>query len=144
MTTQMIGIDPGVSTGFAVWCRETRKLLRVETRLIHEAMADVRELRDAGLLHSVTFEDARQRRWFGAADKREDEHGAGVREGVGSVKRDCKVWEDYLTALGVKFVMRPPTRGATKWSAEYLKRLTKWKGRTSEHGRDAAALVYGK
>ena len=32
----------------------------------------------------------------------------------------------------------------TKWSAEVFADMTGWKGRTSNHARDAALLVYGR
>lgn len=140
----IVGIDPGVNTGFACWNRDLRRLVEVETLKIHAAMFRVRELRDAGLLLRVEFEDARQRRWYGDADERQERSGAAVREGVGSVKRDSTIWEHFLADLGVEFKARPPIAGATKWSDDYFKRLTKWTGRTSKHARDAAALVYGK
>ena len=35
-------------------------------------------------------------------------------QGVGSVKRDATIWEDYLTELGVEFEMVAPKRNITK------------------------------
>jgi len=32
----------------------------------------------------------------------------------------------------------------TKLTADQFKRITGWHGRTNEHGRDAAMLVFGK
>lgn len=45
---------------------------------------------------------------------------------------------------GIEFRALPPTKGATKMSAEAFRDLTGWRGRTSEHSRDAAMLVFGR
>jgi hypothetical protein len=84
----------------------------------------------------VRFEDARQRKWFGNAGREQ-------LQGAGSIKRDCAIWEDFLKDLGVDFEMVAPKNTVTKISKEYFKQLTGYKGVTSEHGRDAAMLVYG-
>lgn len=136
-----VGIDPGKHTGFAAWCDDTRKLSSCKALLIHEAMDEVLQLHRAGQLHSVTFEDARLRTWFGGADARQAKSGAGVREGVGSVKRDCTIWADFLGAHGIAYRAVKPQAGATKWTAEQFQRVTGWAGRTNEHARDAALLV---
>jgi hypothetical protein len=39
--------------------------------------------------------------------------------------------------------MVAPKNAITKMKAEYFRQLTGYKGKTSEHGRDAAMLVYG-
>ena len=64
-------------------------------------------------------------------------------QGVGSVKRDASIWEDYLTDLGIEFEMVAPKRNVTKLSQDRFKAMTGWKNRTNEHGRDAAMLVFG-
>lgn len=136
----VIGIDPGVMTGLAVWSVTNSMLTIVESMLIHQAIRIV-EARQPEL---VIFEDARLRNWFGSrGDRNAQKYGAGVREGVGSVKRDCKIWEDYLRELAVPFIARKPQAGSTKWSAAQFKAITKWPQRTNNHARDAAALVYG-
>lgn len=140
----LIGIDPGVQTGFAEWDTGLQRLLFVSAGTILECMQLV-EVRacstPAGQLF-VTFEDARKRKWFGnRADMKTERYGAGVREGVGSVKRDCAIWEEFLGRLGVPFEARYPH--STKMKAEMFERTTGWRGRTNEHARDAAMIVFG-
>lgn len=144
MASLIIGIDPGVSTGYAEWHRGSKKLITVQTLQIHVAMAEVRRHHMAGSLRKVVFEDARMRTWFGDADARQDRSGAGIREGIGSVKRDCSIWADFLGDLGVPYSGIKPAAGATKLTAEAFQRLTNWATRTSNHGRDAAMLVFGR
>lgn len=141
----VIGLDPGVQTGFAIWRRDRKAFSVITSMAIHEAMNIVQGRHIDGLLHSVVFEDARQRTgYFGLMDLKQAKFGAGVREGVGSVKRDCTIWQDFLTALGVKFEAVKPAAGATKWDAPTFTRLTGWQQRTNQHGRDAAFLVIGR
>jgi hypothetical protein len=139
----VIGIDPGVNTGLATWDPQAKRLVRVESMPIHVAMAEVKAAHESGPIR-VRYEDARQRRtWFGKLDAKAERYGAGVREGVGSVKRDAAIWEAYLRDLGVDFEAVKPAVGATKWPADHFQRVTGWTKRTNEHGRDAALLVLG-
>lgn len=142
----LIGIDPGDHTGVAVWNTVERELTAVRTMQLHQALKFVSEIiDDAEQTHTlveVHFEDARQRRWLPMEKSASDYRGKLM--GAGSVKRDCTIWEEFLTDQGVPFHAIPPRKGATKWAEDYFKRITGWKGRTSNHARDAAALVYGR
>lgn len=131
-----IGIDTGTHTGVAVWDSARQVFLQILTLPIHRAMELVKEYPHA----RVVFEDARKRRWYGR-----DERNIQARlQGAGSVKRDCAIWEDYLTDKGIDFFAVAPHRGMTKKSEEQFRNLTGWTGRTSEHSRDAGMLVWGK
>ena len=134
-----IGIDTGTHTGFAVWDTDKRKFIELDTLKIHEAMKEVELLSeddegDRDVL--VIFEDARQRKWYGSRSEFK-------LQGAGSVKRDCNIWEDFLKDMKIPFKAVPPRKGATKLGEDYFRRLTGWTGRTSEHSRDAAMLVFG-
>lgn len=138
-----VGIDSGKNTGYAVWDTQSKNLLEVKTILIHQAMKSVEELnaQNPGKV-VVRVEDARQRTWFGTERMSRDEERKKL-QGVGSVKRDATIWEDFLVDLGVKFEMVAPKRSVTKMDSDTFKVYTKWAKRTSEHSRDAAMLVYG-
>lgn len=142
-----IGIDTGVNTGIAVWDNRKRSLLLVKTMKIHKAMDIVKSYAEqykagCGERVIVRVEDPRQRKWFGTERMSREEERKRL-QGVGSVKRDATIWEDYLTELGVEFEMVAPKRNITKMSQEYFKQLTGWKKQTNEHSRDAAMLVFG-
>lgn len=138
------GIDPGEHTGVAMY--DGAQLVEVTTVQIHRALqmvASFVEVAQAnGIPVKVVFEDARKRRWL-PSEKNTSEY-RGRLMGAGSVKRDCTIWEDFLKDLGVDYVAQAPRAGMTKLSAEAFARLTGWKGRTSNHARDAAMLVYGR
>lgn len=136
----LIGIDTGVHTGFAVYDTDLKALIYVKEYPIHRAMDIVKRLFDDGSDIKVRFEDARKRTWFGYHTAKEDR---ARLQGAGSVKRDCQIWEDYLTDLRIPFEMVAPKNNATKLTAEQFRRITGYEGKTNEHGRDAAMLVYG-
>ena len=131
----LIGIDPGVNTGLAV--SKDGKLTRVDSVKIHEAMEYLRMLTLCVNQKTlkVFIEDARKRGC--------DPKTAAVKaQGAGSVKRDCKIWEDFLIDSGINFVLVPPQQNNTKLTADQFKKITKWQGRTNEHARDAAMLIF--
>lgn len=131
-----IGLDPGTHTGVAVWDTDKGEFSTLETLPLWKAMLLIRDLYLTDSVE-VIFEDARLRRWFGNAGREQ-------LQGAGSIKRDCSIWEEFLLGSGIPFRAMPPTAGQTKWSAEYFRKVTGWKGRTSEHARDAAILVFGR
>jgi len=139
-----IGIDTGVNTGVAVWDNRQRTFLQIETMMIHRAMEIVKGYKQNAYMNGtkiiVRVEDARKRTWYGYNDPKKDRDKL---QGAGSVKRDCKIWEDFLTDIKVEFQMVAPKNNATKMNAESFKKLTGWKKPTNEHNRDAAMLVFG-
>jgi hypothetical protein len=137
----MIGIDPGVTTGVAAW--DGQALQSVTSMSICEAMMYVQELREAGRLHSVTFEDARLR----GGNKLKsgvDYSGSARLQGAGSIKRDCQIWAEWLGMLGCPYKAISPQAKGAKVDAAAFARLTGWTARTNNHARDAAMLVFGR
>lgn len=133
----IIGIDPGVNTGFALWDRRERVYIQLSCVKIHEAMHTIQSLEPEYLSQTlVRVEDARKRKWFGRS-------GREKLQGAGSVKRDAVIWEDFLTSLKIPFEMVAPKNNATKLTADRFAIISKWKGRTNEHMRDAGMLCYG-
>lgn len=134
-----IGIDPGKKTGFAVWDHDAKYLAEVATMSITQAMEKVRMMADVLGRENIRLyiEDARQRTWFGNS-------GPEKWKGAGSICRDCTIWEDFCREQGIEYRMMAPSAGCTKLGASQFKALTKWQGRTSNHARDAAMLVFGR
>lgn len=130
-----VGIDPGTHTGFAVWETRTKRLVSVETLLIHEALSRVKELSEGPEQVRVIIEDARHVSRSGPGSRARE-------QGAGSIKRDCSIWEDFCDDFKIPCRFQRP--GNTKVTPEYFQRLTGWTGRTSNHARDAVMLVFGK
>lgn len=139
-----IGIDPGEHTGFAVWDGASGKFLSVVTLPLWKAMDEVRKWHYSVTAQGgdlfVIFEDARQRKWF--PKERSSSEYRGRLMGAGAAKRDAKIWEEYLTDNRIPFCAQPPAAGRTKWDSDYWYHVTGWKGRTSDHARDASLLVF--
>lgn len=136
-----IGIDTGVHTGIAVWDSERKEFVVVDTIKIHEALQIVSSYAYKDIPLCVRFEDARQRKWIPFAKNMTGELGRA--QGAGYVKAHCQIWEDFLRDKDISFEMIAPRRNVTKLSAAQFARITGYKGRTNEHARDAAMLVYG-
>lgn len=146
-----IGIDTGTHTGVAVWDADNQRFTDIRTCLIHDALTYVLDIvalaAQTGDLVEVRVEDARLRTWFGPLDRGRSER--SKLQGVGSVKRDCAIWEDFLQDIkaawsNLDYRMVPPRENRTKLSADAFERITKSGFRTSEHARDAAMLVFGR
>ncbi|MFV8192399.1 hypothetical protein [Acinetobacter soli] len=142
----MVGIDTGVHTGFAVAFDEGQggRLIEVNSLTITQSMSRVIQLCELYGHAEVCLyiEDARKRTWFGSADARMQRSGAGIREGIGSVKRDAQIWEDWCKENKINYKMIHPKDNCTKYKADVFKKITGWLGRTNEHARDAAMLVH--
>lgn len=136
-----IGIDTGVNTGVAIWNKPKKKFDMVKKMMIHQAMEIVAQQAQRDHV-CVYVEDARQRKWFNDAGKSWKERKDKL-QGAGSVKRDCKIWEDFLTDKGIPFKLIAPKNNTTKLDADSFKAITGYKERTCEHSRDAAMMVYG-
>lgn len=132
-----IGIDTGTNTGIAIWRTDEQRFRMLGCMPVHTAMSLLKDLfvgDNEKIL--VRIEDARKRKWFGFT-------GRARLQGAGSIKRDAKIWEDFLKEYKVPFELVAPSQNMTKLSAAQFKKITGWEGRTNEHERDAAMLVYG-
>ncbi len=130
-----IGIDAGTHTGVAVWDKLEKRFVEIQTTSILKAMNIVKKYEKSDIVQ-VRLEDARKRKWFG-------DSGRERLQGAGSVKRDCVIWEEFLNDRKIPYMLVAPKNNSTKLSAESFKNITGYKGRTNEHTRDAAMLVYG-
>lgn len=135
-----IGIDAGVNTGFAKMYGND--LVEVKTYSIIEALQAVewtiKYASENGINLKVFIEDARKRKWIAP------QAGKERLQGVGSVKRDSKIWQEFCVHYGIDFELVAPKNNKTKTSRDFLKKTTGWTGRTSEHARDAVMLVWGR
>lgn len=141
-----IGIDTGVNTGVALWDNRKRSLELVTSMPIHKAMELVKlhqvKAQENGTKLVVRVEDPRQRTWFGTERMSREEERKKL-QGVGSVKRDASIWDEFLKDQGIEYEMVAPKMNITKLTQDTFKRYTGWNSKTNEHGRDAAMLVFG-
>lgn len=136
----VVGIDPGLHTGLAVWDTSARQFLDIRCSGIVSAMDYLDDLAFQRGIGLVVFEDARQRKWI--PRERDLAQMKGRAMGAGSVKRDCSIWEEWCAARGVQYIASRPKNGMTKLTDAYFRGITGYDRRTNEHGRDAAMLVF--
>ena len=136
----VIGIDPGMHTGLAVWDTTSRQFLDIRCSGIVSAMDYLEELRRERGIGLVVFEDARQRTWI--PRERDIAEMKGRAMGAGSVKRDCSIWQEWCERRHLRWIAVKPQIGMTKLTDEYFRRITGYERRTNNHGRDAAMLVF--
>jgi len=133
----LIGIDTGVSTGFA-WSIDG-KFQSIDTESILSAQDRVLNIINstdsAGMDVIVCIEDVRLRKWVqkGVGNER--------MQGVGSVKRDCSIWQEFCERNGIQHIFVAPKAIQTKLSEKDFHMITKWPYKTSEHSRDAAMMI---
>jgi hypothetical protein len=99
---KIIGIDTGVHTGIAVV--ENGKLSKVTTTTIARALEMVKALAEDNDAF-VVVEDARLRKWYKPMSREQERQ---ILQGVGSVKRDAEVWEDFLQLNNIPHRMQAP------------------------------------
>lgn len=140
-----IGIDPGKFTGLAVWYNDS-KTLDLYTLSFWEAIDFLtRMIENCKILDTpmkVVLEDPNQNKpVFQKKGANNTAMMLKIAQNIGSNKRDAQLMEVFLERNGIEVTLVKPT--TSKWSLGYFQKITKYKGRTSEHARDAAKLVYG-
>lgn len=138
----VIGIDPGTYTGFAEWSQVEKRLVSVRSFKIHDALVMLKQL---SLIHGdkllVRIEDPTTWKPHKGSSKSERELKSKL-QGAGSIKRDFSIWIDAMDSWKVAYEKVSLHSAPKKLKPEYFKAVTKYEGPTSEHGRDAAMLVY--
>jgi hypothetical protein len=137
-----IGIDPGKQTGLAIYDRKDGKLVEVRTDDFWGVYGYV-TLHDTDRVEVVIENPALIKRpMYSRLNKVQ---GASVRENmaskIGENRREAELLIEGLRQRGFTVKEVKPTQ--TKMDADEFKRLTKYQGKTNQHVRDAAMLVYG-
>lgn len=131
----VMGIDPGVHTGVAIY-RDAR-LTALDTFTPY-VMPEIFETFHPGL---VVFEDSRKQSvlWHAAPNKAAV---AKIARNVGEIDAWCKLIEALCAARGTTVIGLSPKEKGAKKDAETFARITGWQSRTNEHERDAGMLAW--
>lgn len=134
----LIGIDTGVKTGFAHSIDGV--LQEVSTQSILSAQDKVLDIRDEAAQSDVKLvvciEDVRKRKWV------DPSIGNERLKGVGSVTRDCSIWQEFCERNGLRHILVAPANIDTKRNTKDFEMITGWTARTSGHARDAGMMIY--
>ena len=147
-----IGLDPGKSTGYAVWDSEKKEFLTIETLTFWKAVSEVESLNNYRMIEtggkewvSVVIEDPAQNKPTFFRPGTTQRQMQKISQNVGANKEHGRLLIERFESLGLQVKrVRPSNKTQTKLTAATFKRITGYSGRTSGHGRDAAMLVFGR
>jgi hypothetical protein len=139
----VVGIDPGTHTGMTAYNCDKKEFIFCETLSIHNAIFKLQALVDGayfpkGML--IIVEDSRH--ISGSAEKK---------LGAGSIRRDCSIWEDFLTDFikisgkDLNFIfIRPSNNIYLKMDSDKWRMMAKYTApkTPSEHARDSATYLF--
>tara|TARA_R110000772_G_scaffold145504_1_gene255462 strand:- start:16258 stop:16674 length:417 start_codon:yes stop_codon:yes gene_type:complete len=131
----IIGIDPGVNTGIAIWNVKNKKFEGVYSCSILEAMRNIEVYAIFGN-NQFVIENPNLRKWYG-------KNSNAKLQGAGSIKRDFSIWVEWFKYHEVNYRELNPKNIRTKLDAIQFKKITGWEAKTNEHSRDAGIMVYG-
>lgn len=133
---QVIGIDPGVSTGFAR-VNATASFAELCTLSMYYAQDRILQIVEVYGVESVLvcIEDCRLRKWV------DPKLGKERLRGIGSVERDCSLWQEFCELHGLRFELVAPRGIATKMDKWVFAQTFDYPYDTSNHARDAGTLA---
>lgn len=131
----IIGIDPGTTTGYAVWNVKNKNFEFVKSGKILDVM---RRLEVYAVFGKNLFmiENPNLRKWYGSNSN-------SKLQGAGSIKRDFSIWLEWFEYNGADFRELNPKNINTKIDSDQFKKITGWAEKTNNHSRDAAMMVFG-
>ncbi|HSH25850.1 MAG TPA: hypothetical protein VLA13_09985 [Massilibacterium sp.] len=134
-----IGIDPGKTTGIALW--NGKEIEFMDSMPFWDAIALLDRYEEIIPDATVYIENPMLNKpVFARGNKRVVREMIAQR--VGMNKRDAQLIIEYCNRLGLNLKQVKPS--TSKWSAKELKTITGIDKRTNEHVRDAIKLVYGR
>ena len=134
-----ISIDPGKNTGYFIFDIDDQKNI-IEREISSGSITQVIDIvkHQKALFNSNLYllvEDARLCKWAGG-------HGKNTLQGVGSVKRDCSIWQDFCLENNIIVWLINPikikNKKLTKEQFNKLFDVTCLKN--NSHSRDAVAI----
>lgn len=132
----VLGLDPGVNTGLAVY-RDGKlvELDTIEPYQIHNVWSSFYEAK------FVVFEDSRLQShvWIPSQSKGV---AANIARKIGMVDAWCYMIERGCELYDIPYMRVSPKAKGEKLNAEDFKRITGWTGKSNQHERDAAMVAW--
>jgi hypothetical protein len=145
MKRYVIGIDCGVKTGLAVWDRKEKQFAEIETYDFWSAFFRIFGKADHEETLIFVEDPSKNKPVFIKKGVHGGRQALKIAQNVGGVKRESQLMIDGLKHAGYEVkAVRPKKGSMTKLKAEAFKQITGYTGRTNEHTRDAAMLVFGR
>lgn len=143
-----IGIDPGVTNGFAVWERNLKRFNQIKDLTYTQLILFAVKL-DPATVYCVRVEDPNQNPPVFADKfdtiqvkdpKKRKAAELRIAQNIGANKQGASIIIDLFQALGFVVQAVKPTK--TKWDKNQFFQFTKQPGNFSQHGIDAARLCF--
>ena len=130
-----IGIDPGVNCGFAIYDRQLAELTHCCSLPLHELFDTLKAWSGNGI--EVFIENPNT--WVQFKGKKTMDSRL---QGAGAVKQSYRHIVEFLQDYSIAFKPTKLQGNMKKVSHDYFVKLTGFDGKTNEHGRDAAMIVF--
>jgi hypothetical protein len=140
-----IGIDP--PAGIAVWCSEKKKFHQIATTDFWGVVDLVDSLAAAGPTMVIIEDPGKNKPIFYKPGVSNAKAASRIAQNVGANKQTARALIEFLKKKNIPYKAVAPLKGFLKtWknNREQFEQMTNFKSETSEHGRDAAALVFGR
>lgn len=136
----ILGID--TARGWAIGHPGEQIVAAGTVQGLQEMIEQITELVDVYDFSRVVIEKAPRRNQYARHSNHSPpvQLNIAVKVGENRAQADALYW--YCKGLGLDPAFVSPVKNGTKLSAEQIERLTGWKGRTSEHARDAIVLCW--
>ena len=144
-----IGIDPGVNMGFCLYDKTARKIVKLDTLEFWELFDALDEIKQYIAPQNIIFyieNSALNKPTFVKLGGDTQKKVQKISRNVGSNQRESTLLIEGIRRYGFTVIEVKPTgvRGQKrKWDESFFKKVTGYAGRSSQHARDAAMLVYG-
>lgn len=134
---RVIGLDPGVNTGMAVY--EDGELVSLQTIEPHQIGLILSQYQVEPLF--LVFEDSRLQShvWLPSQSKGV---AANIARKVGMVDAWCYLIERVCEQHDIAYMRISPKAKGGKIDAELFKKVTRWDKRSNQHERDAAIVAW--
>jgi len=145
-----IGLDPGVNTGFCLYDKTAKKIVKLDTLEFWELFDALDEIKQYIAPQLLTFHienSALNKPTFVKAGGDTQKKVQKISRNVGSNQRESTLLIEGIRRYGFSVIEVKPTgiRGQKrKWDESFFQKVTGYTGRSSQHARDAAMLVYGR
>jgi len=132
---QVLGIDPGVNTGTALYVNG--KLLSLQTI----QPIDIQDCIKRSFSDLIVFEDSRLQSavWVPSKNKAVANN---IARKIGQVDALCFLIEETCNRWEIKFMRVSPKAKGSKMNAEDFNKLTGYTARSNQHERDAAMVAW--
>lgn len=138
---KLIGIDPGVNTG---WAELEGKDLKLETIDILEALDRIQSEPYKDCVFYIE-NPAGNVPVFAKSGVANSKANSRIARNIGGVQKEGEILIGWAKKKGVTVYAITPSKSTfTKLSSDQFKAITGYKGQSNNHERDAAMLIWGR